>query len=229
MGWRRGRSAVTTRGDRTRERILDAAERLYGERSVEAVSLREVRLAAGQRNSSALQFHFGDRDGLLLALTQRHLPRVGAIQQGLYDEAAAGGRLDDGATLVEVMVRPTTEYLQRGPGARAWIKISAERSARPDTAWSAVVDHAPTAALEVGAAIHEKLCESMRPALALERIISVSQACQHLCADRARVEDSSPDGVRRRNVPFDTWSANLVDMAVGAMFAPVGVARPTSH
>src|SRR5690348_10081248 len=56
---------MTERGDRTREHLLDVAERLYGERGVASVSMREIRVASGARNTAALQFHFGDRDGLI--------------------------------------------------------------------------------------------------------------------------------------------------------------------
>ncbi|HET6951572.1 MAG TPA: TetR family transcriptional regulator [Acidimicrobiales bacterium] len=212
---------MTARGDITRERLLDAAERLYGERGVGAVSLREIRLAAGQRNSSALQFHFGDRDALLLALTERHLPRLAAIQQEMYDGLRAAGGQHDLRSLIETMIRPSAEYVRRGPGERAWIKISAELSARPETRWRDVIDHAPAVALEVGAAVHDHLVASLPTAVAADRIRSVGQACLHLCADRARLEDSAGPGVRRP-LAFEVWAANLVDMAVGAMTAPVG-------
>ena len=51
---------------RTRDRLIDAAVQLYGDRSIDAVSLREISAAAGQKNPNALQYHFGDRDGCLL-------------------------------------------------------------------------------------------------------------------------------------------------------------------
>jgi AcrR family transcriptional regulator len=212
---------VTSRGEATRARLLDAAEQLYGERGVEAVSLREIRLAAGQRNSSALQFHFGDRDGLLMALVDRHLPRIGRMHQHLYDAALADGRADDPRALVEVLVRPNADYVRRGPSERAWIRISAERSARPETAWADVIDHAPAAALEAGAALFERMVEVMPGRLAIERIRAVSQACLHLCADRARLEEWADHAGGPTPVDLDRWATNLVDMAAGAMLAPV--------
>ncbi|MEV1201628.1 helix-turn-helix domain-containing protein, partial [Microbispora rosea] len=38
----------------TVRRLVDAAERLFAERGIDAVSLREINAAAGQRNSTAL-------------------------------------------------------------------------------------------------------------------------------------------------------------------------------
>ncbi len=44
---------VSRRGD-TRARLMEAAERLFGERGLHAVTLKETNAAAGQRNESAL-------------------------------------------------------------------------------------------------------------------------------------------------------------------------------
>ena len=40
------------------------------------VSLRQIRIAVEQRNDAAVQYHFGDREGILRALSERHLPRL---------------------------------------------------------------------------------------------------------------------------------------------------------
>jgi AcrR family transcriptional regulator len=210
----------TARGARTRERLLDAAERLWGERGLEGVSLQEIRLAAGQRNSSALQFHFGDREGLRLALARRHLPRLAALQQDLYERLVDEGREHDLAGLVEVLIRPVAEYLRRGPSARAWLKIAAAEIGRPEIAPQDLADHAPPLAVHVGATIHSQLSAAIGPELAGDRILSVVIACHHLCADRARLEDSPPDATQRPILEFEAWLDNLLDMAVAAMTAP---------
>jgi AcrR family transcriptional regulator len=105
---------MSARGDRTREHLLDVAEALFARRGIAGVSLREVRIAVGARNTAAIQFHFGDRDGLFLALTERHMPRVAELQQSLYEELLARGDDQEPRALVEVLVRPTTDYLTRG-------------------------------------------------------------------------------------------------------------------
>ena len=223
--------APTARGVRTREHILDTAERLWGERGVDGVSLREIRIAAGQRNSSALQFHFGGQAGLLLALADRHLPRVAAIQERIYADLVHGGRPPAVAGLVEALVRPHADYLRLGPSERAWVKVCAEQAARPGLALDDVIGHAPAVALHVGAALHEHLAAQLGATLAVERIVAVTTACNHLCADRARAEDAAdgPGGAAvRPALPFDTWRANLLDMAVGAMLAPVRPRPPAA-
>ena len=50
-----------------RTQLLLAGERLIAEFGPE-VSLRDVAVAAGQRNNSAVHYHFGSRDGLIKAI-----------------------------------------------------------------------------------------------------------------------------------------------------------------
>ncbi|MGG7567841.1 TetR family transcriptional regulator [Rhodovulum sp. DZ06] len=48
-----------------REKLIETAERLYALHGVDAVSIRQVVAEAGQKNVSAVHYHFGSRDGLL--------------------------------------------------------------------------------------------------------------------------------------------------------------------
>jgi AcrR family transcriptional regulator len=53
-----------------------AAERLFGEHGIEGTSLRLIALAAGQANNSAVQHHFGTKDGLVQAVFEMRLPEL---------------------------------------------------------------------------------------------------------------------------------------------------------
>jgi AcrR family transcriptional regulator len=209
---------VSARGAQTRNNLLDAAERLFGERGVEGVSLREIRIASGARNTGALQFHFGDRAGLMRALTDRHLPRIAELQEQVHAEIVAEGRLDDPRALVEVLVRPVAEYLTRGPSERAWVKIQAELGTRPKMRLIEMVTFAPSAALAAGNALYERLRQDLPDEVAAERMILAAQAMVHLCADRARLID---DPERRAGAVSDAvYVENLVDMTYGALSVP---------
>ncbi|MEH6593821.1 MAG: TetR/AcrR family transcriptional regulator [Halioglobus sp.] len=55
-----------------RQHILETAERLFAERGIENVSLNEINKTAGQKNTSALHYHFSNRQGLLYAILDQH-------------------------------------------------------------------------------------------------------------------------------------------------------------
>ena len=97
----------------TKSALLDAAERLFAERGLHGVSLREIGIAAGQRNQAATQYHFGDKPGLVLAAFERRAVEVNRRRLELLTEAAAEGPLGV-RDLVEAFVRPMAEQVERG-------------------------------------------------------------------------------------------------------------------
>ncbi|MDC7784319.1 TetR/AcrR family transcriptional regulator [Rhodoplanes sp. TEM] len=102
---RRRRSTVP--GDETRERLLDAAERLFAERGYANVSTRDIAEAA-RSNAAAAHYHFGSKEALLEAVFKRRLDGVNAERERLLAEcvAAAGGRPDI-ADVLEAFIGPT--------------------------------------------------------------------------------------------------------------------------
>ena len=55
----------------TKTRLLDHAEKMFADDGVFAVTNRQITEAAGQKNESALNYHFGTRNELLAALLER--------------------------------------------------------------------------------------------------------------------------------------------------------------
>ena len=85
-------------GSETRAALLDEAERLFAERGIWSVTNREITEAAGQRNVSALNYHFGSRSALLAAVLGRHGAELEANRAELLadlPEAAATTELVD--------------------------------------------------------------------------------------------------------------------------------------
>ncbi|MGE0624874.1 MAG: TetR/AcrR family transcriptional regulator [Pseudomonadales bacterium] len=75
--------------DSTRAQLLNAAETLFLQHGLDEVSLRAIVREAGQRNQSALQYHFGGRDGLLAAILSRRMAQIESRRQRLVDDALA--------------------------------------------------------------------------------------------------------------------------------------------
>lgn len=59
-----------TRSADTQHALMHAAEKLIADKGVENVSIREIVKAAGQKNESALQYHFKNVQGLFIAIQQ---------------------------------------------------------------------------------------------------------------------------------------------------------------
>jgi AcrR family transcriptional regulator len=85
------RARHNARGEATRELMLVTAERLFAERGIEAVPLRDIALAAGARNNVAVQYHFGDRETLVLAVAAHRAAFVDDVQARLLAESLATG------------------------------------------------------------------------------------------------------------------------------------------
>jgi len=118
----------------TRDRLLSAAEQLFAERGVDAVSLREITRAAGARNVIAVQYHFEDRAGVLTAILAKHLPDVDARRHALLDEVEAGidgGGEPSARAIAGALVRPLAAKLADPDGGPAFLQIYAELLNRP--------------------------------------------------------------------------------------------------
>jgi AcrR family transcriptional regulator len=97
--------------------MIDAAERLIAENGLGALSLREVATTAGQRNHSAVQYHFGSRGGLVEAVFDVRMTPIDARRAVMLDIIEAGGGSGDLGALTDVLVRPLGEaVLLEQPG-----------------------------------------------------------------------------------------------------------------
>src|SRR5438270_13470238 len=103
-----GRTVRTDRATSTQEAILVAAERLYAEHGMFAVSNRQVSEAAGQGNNAAVGYHFGAKADLVRASEEKHRGPVEQLREQMVAE------LDESAGMrdwVGCLVRPLTEHL----------------------------------------------------------------------------------------------------------------------
>jgi len=121
----------------TKERILDATERLFARQGVGATSLRAITAEAGV-NTAAIHYHFGSKQGLLEAvLARRFAPlnqeRLKRLEQL---EVAAGDGPVPPRGLLEAFLAPVVamraELGEHAPllgSLMAWLRIESERGA----------------------------------------------------------------------------------------------------
>ncbi len=107
---------MSSRGISTRVALVETAERLFAEQGIESVSLRDISAAAGQRNHSAAQYHFGDRGGLVAAVFEHRMRVVDERRHARLDALEAEGRSRDPIALVGAVVRPLAEVVAETDG-----------------------------------------------------------------------------------------------------------------
>ncbi|MGW0818059.1 TetR/AcrR family transcriptional regulator [Streptomyces viridiviolaceus] len=87
----------------TRDRLLDAAERLFAEHGYAATSLRTVTVAAGA-NVAAVNYHFGSKEGLFRAVVERAMAAVNTERLRLLAELRAARSVPSVEELVRAFV-----------------------------------------------------------------------------------------------------------------------------
>ena len=106
----------------TRERLLDAAERIFREHGVSRTSLAEIAAAAGVTRG-AVYWHFRDKVDLFDAMCARATSPLKAMLERAPDDA----RADALATLRALCVRALT-HLATEPRAQAFFEIIFHKS-----------------------------------------------------------------------------------------------------
>jgi AcrR family transcriptional regulator len=200
----------------TRDLLLDAAARLFAERGIDNVSIAEIVRAAHQRNASAVHYHFGSRDEILRSVLARHVPAIADRRRELLELAQSKPARDVRAA-AEAVVRPVTEFAQRGWRERAYLQIGSELTGALDRTSSDIRDLLMQTAGYAAWDLFGQRCPKV-PA-------DVWRARQELCivfigraaADRARRLDK---GGEHDVLSDDRFVDNLIDMVIGSMAAP---------
>ena len=86
--------------------LLMAGERLFGAHGIDGVSIRQINVAAGMSNNSAVTYHFGDKAGFLTAICKWRMPQLLKAANEEYEKVVADGLRDDVSKLFEALIRP---------------------------------------------------------------------------------------------------------------------------
>jgi AcrR family transcriptional regulator len=208
----------------TRERLLRAGERLFAERGIDGVRVREINQLAGQRNSSALHYHFGSRDGLLDEIKRVHRTPIEARRVAMLDTLEREGRIDDIRALVETLVLPFTAEMATESG-RDYLRILPQVTGRLGLPVGQLPDSFGPHGIRRTLRYLSRCLPELPPTLREERLNVVSEFASNAIARRAQdIELGSPF-----RIPEEQFIANLIDMSVGSLTAPVSNAARTTR
>jgi len=209
------RSSRTDRASLTREAILTAAERLFAEHGVFAVSNRQVSEAAGQGNNAAVGYHFGTKTDLVRAIEHKHAIPVEKLREQRVAEIGDSTELRD---WVCCLVLPLTDHLTALGNPTWYARFAAQVMADPAYHKTVTRDALALPALvEVIEGINRCLPD-LPGDVRIERNIMGRNLLMHTCAEYERaLSEGSP-------LPLTSWRAaasGLIDAIVGLWHAPV--------
>jgi AcrR family transcriptional regulator len=193
-----------------REKIIEAAERLFADRGIASVTLNEINSAAEQRNTAAVHYHFKNKAGLVEVVLARHMEPLDGERRARLDalELAGDTRL---VSLVRTLVEPLAERLGTQSGC-AFLRIQAQIS--PEAR------HATPAGRRLAALVGRGLDLSLPTQLARMRGEAAQLLLFPALAERARHEAATPTDTLHRAL----FVENLVDVLLGMLEAPVSEA-----
>lgn len=209
------RSARAEQVTTTREAILTAAERLFAERGIAAVSNRQVSEAAGQGNNAAVGYHFGTKADLVRAIVRKHHAHTEQLCRELVARAGASGDLRD---WVGCLVRPVTEHLAALGNPTWYARFSAQL--QPDPVFRDLMSDESLASRSLVRVVDglQRSLPNLSPELRRERNAMARLLIVHTCAERER---ALADDTLLRPSSWEETATGLVDAITGLYLAPV--------
>ena len=203
------------RRSETRELILVTAERLFAEQGVEAVSNRQVSEAAGQSNNSAVGYHFGTKEDLVVAIVRRHSESVERRRTEMLAEVAGSTDLRD---WVSCIVLPMTEHLA-SLGSPSWYaRFIAQVTTHPSFRELVISEAVSSSSMQQTIKSIFRLVSRLPDEVRQERSYMCRLMIVHMCAERER---ALHEGTVLSRSTWASIVAGLIDALVGVWLSPV--------
>ncbi len=204
------------RGDATRRALMRAAEKLIARKGIENVTIRDIVAEAGQKNTSALQYHFNNLNGLVAAI---HKERSGETQEKraeLLNQLLIGTPKPDIRQICALMVMPVFELSRSRADFRRYVKAFGHELALSETsALSRVSSHGGggSSGQQVGALLRRAL-PHLDDTAYRRRMESAVRLCSASMYHQARQPNAF------RGIQADLFLNSLIDGLVGLLSAP---------
>lgn len=108
---RKARRAV--RAAPSQARLIGAGERLFSERGIDSVSMREIAIAARCGDNNAVQYNFGSKDGLLSAIFAARVTQMEPMRLRMLEETEQAGLTASPLTLAAILCLPHLSLADR--------------------------------------------------------------------------------------------------------------------
>jgi AcrR family transcriptional regulator len=129
---------VSDRAEKTREALLEVAERRFAEAGYDGVSVRELARSAGC-NLAAIQYHFGSKRELYLESVRRAMERRGREDAWAWLAQPAPSRRSAAVLLLRFVESFLERVCEQGQD-NACMRLMLQEAMRPSEAIDAVVE-----------------------------------------------------------------------------------------
>ncbi|KJK21896.1 TetR family transcriptional regulator [Burkholderiaceae bacterium 16] len=199
----------------TARRMLEIAERLFAENGVELVPLRHIVVEAGQRNRSALHYHFGSREALVSQLLNFRLTHINKVRNRYLDEVEAAGLGGDVRAIVEASINALADTIRDTPWGASYVQVLAQAAFSPSLLNADMIN----ADAMSGVMRARKMIAAALPDLPREILHNRQKwfTCSVVCS-LAQWCHQNQVSARRGQPPV----ADLADYCTAALTAPVG-------
>lgn len=184
-------------GQETRDRLLDAAERLFAARGFAATSLRALTSEAGV-NVAAAHYHFGSKGELLRAVFARRVAPVNDERLARLDALEDRGAAPSVEAVLEAMLAPALGFAARNP---AIAEIAALLHSEPAAEVRLLLDEVFGEVKRRFTAALSRCLPALDSAVLELRMVFAVGAMVHLLAQRAPIE-IDPEGACPELVAF---------------------------
>ena len=201
------------RSEATQDALMRAAEKLIAERGIENVSIRDIVSAAGQKNESALQYHFGSFTGLIKAIREQRSAETQQMRARMLADAADPTLRE----LCLLMVQPAFELARTNVGFRRYVRAFGHELVLTDTSPLTTVS-----AHGAGGPSGQQLANLLRaalPHLDADAYRRRMDAAVRLCS--ASMYHQARQNQAFRGERAELFLHSLVDALVGLLSAPV--------
>jgi AcrR family transcriptional regulator len=210
--------AVVKNGPDTRLGMIEVAERLFAERGIGGVSLREIGVQAGQRNTAAARYHFGTKQGLIDAIFQHRMSPINLRRLDMlaaFDRDGSGHEL---RSLAEAYLYPLSEMLGEAGRPSWYLRFCMHAAYVEGTAPTDLGRQEWTRGVHIVKSRFRQVLDALPDEVAADRWSLFAGYMAHALADRELIiQHGRADLLSDRAV----FLAGLVDTAVALASAPV--------
>ena len=197
----------------TRRELILAAERLFAERGIEGVSLREINLAAKQRNTSAAHYHFGSKEALVDAIFEFRRTEIGKRRDEMLDAIEAGKSSADARALAEALVVPLAQQMDQEAEGGRYLEFLAQLFLTSPTQVGPILRKHEAADNRWIVLAHKLLPNLPRRLLWMRMFLMGRHVVISLAVYQRR-------GLVTQAVGFEAYMSDMVDAVAGYLSAP---------